>query len=96
MTAQKLVRMKEFEPDMESLFLVNDIKADKKCLVLLTIIGKHNNYHFRTPNGKSFDDLTKFLKTRFELKKLVIVECLIFQVSLGSTSQRVNYGFLQS
>ena len=90
MAAHQLGRMQEFEPDTESIsaylerlqmfFEANDIAAEKKVSVLLTVIGKQNFSLLRnlvapaTPKDKSFDDLTALLKTHFEPKKLVIAE----------------------
>ena len=86
----QLGRMQEFEPDTESIsaylerlqmfFEANDIAAEKKVSVLLTVIGKQNFSLLRnlvapeTPKDKSFDDLTALLKSHFEPKKLVIAE----------------------
>ena len=90
MAAQQLGRMQEFEPDTESIsaylerlqmfFEANDIAAEKKVSVLLTVIGRQNFSLLRnlvapeSPKDKSFDDLTKLLKSHFEPKKLVIAE----------------------
>ena len=94
MAAQQLGRMQEFEPDTESIsaylerlqmfFEANDIAAEKKVSVLLTVIGKHNFSLLRnlvaseSPKDKSFDDLTKILKSHFEPKKFVIAESFNF------------------
>ena len=61
-------------------FEANDIAAEKKVSVLLTVIGRQNFSLLRNlvapemPKDKSFDDLTTLLKTHFEPKKLVIAK----------------------
>ena len=89
MAAHQLERMQEFEPDIESIsaylerlqmfFEVNDIAAEKK-VQCYSVISKQNFSLLQnlvtpaTPKDESFDDLTTFLKTHFEPKKLVIAE----------------------
>ena len=79
--------MQEFQLELESIsaylervhlfFLTNDIGADKKVAVLLSVIGAKTYTLLRSlalPQDKSFDELQQHLKHHFEPEPLVVAE----------------------
>ena len=87
-------KLKEFEPDNEKVssyleqvelyFTANDIAAEKKVVILLSVIGAKTYSLLRdllaptNPKEKSFDALVEVLKRHFEPKPLVIAERFTF------------------
>ena len=87
-------KLKEFEPDnqkvssylerVELYFTANDIAAEKKVVILLSVISA-KTYSLlcdllapTNPKEKSFDALVEVLKRHFEPKPLVIAERFTF------------------